>query len=368
MSTTFKTLLDDDVVSTKTLLHENIPITGTIVSSSVYGTNSIKSYSHGMFQSVYDYPYLSSSANQLFDMIVGQTANSPGSSSSDAYAKKKINIYNQMAQVLAGHDTTGSVLRFDRDGNPSSTEDKFTSMFFLNFSRLLVKDEIKKGSFALTLGIASSSAAPFTSTCTVLDASGSTNYLINSPAGEYGILYSSGSDLSAGRNNAVGFVFYQAGVAAISTGIFAQSGTNNPTSSMSSSYYGQLTGTLNASVNNSSSWTIQDLFRSGTIDQANAALRNRIQNITFNNTTELNSTIHFCRINHNEFNYSSNQTYLTSSQIRVKGGNASAAPVSYITTVGLYSPDNELLAVAKLSEPIKKSPTEEMILRVRLDY
>ena len=44
------------------------------------------------------------------------------------------------------------------------------------------------------------------------------------------------------------------------------------------------------------------------------------------------------------------------------------APVSYITTVGLYSADNELLAVAKLSEPLKKDPNNEMILRVRLDY
>jgi len=43
-------------------------------------------------------------------------------------------------------------------------------------------------------------------------------------------------------------------------------------------------------------------------------------------------------------------------------------PVSYMTTVGLYSPDNELLAVAKLSEPLKKTPTNELTLRVRLDY
>ena len=44
------------------------------------------------------------------------------------------------------------------------------------------------------------------------------------------------------------------------------------------------------------------------------------------------------------------------------------APLSYLTTVGLYSVDNELLAVAKLSEPLKKDPTNEMIMRVRLDY
>ena len=85
------------------------------------------------------------------------------------------------------------------------------------------------------------------------------------------------------------------------------------------------------------------------------------------NTTELNSTIYFCRANHNDFNYSSNPTYLTSSKIRVKE-NQTDAPVAYITTVGLYSADNELLAVAKLSEPLRKDPTNEMVLRVRLDY
>jgi len=44
------------------------------------------------------------------------------------------------------------------------------------------------------------------------------------------------------------------------------------------------------------------------------------------------------------------------------------SPIAYFTTVGLYSSDNELLAVAKLSEPLKKDPTNEMTIRVRLDY
>ena len=96
-------------------------------------------------------------------------------------------------------------------------------------------------------------------------------------------------------------------------------------------------------------------------------VRHRILNISFNNTTELNSTVYFCRAHHNEFNYSANPTYLQDSQIRVKSV-PSDMPVSYITSVGLYSPDNELLAVAKLSEPLRKDPTNELTLRVRLDY
>ena len=104
-----------------------------------------------------------------------------------------------------------------------------------------------------------------------------------------------------------------------------------------------------------------------TIQQLANGFRHRIQNVTFNNTIELNSAIYFCRINHNEYNYSSNPTYVSGSKLVVKN-NVNDLPISYITTVGLYSSDNELLAVAKLSEPIRKDPNTELTLRVRLDY
>ena len=79
------------------------------------------------------------------------------------------------------------------------------------------------------------------------------------------------------------------------------------------------------------------------------------------------STIYFCRVRHDEFNYSANQTYLSGSKIRVKD-TATSDPIAYITTIGLYSSANELMAVAKLSEPLKKTPSQEFTLRVRLDY
>ena len=59
-----------DVTTTRTLLHEVIPITGSIVSGT-YSDKNVKNYSHGMFQSVYDYPFLSSSANHIFDLALG---------------------------------------------------------------------------------------------------------------------------------------------------------------------------------------------------------------------------------------------------------------------------------------------------------
>jgi len=117
MATTFKTFLNNDVTTARTLLHEAIPVTGSIVSGT-YSDNNIKNYTHGIFQSVYDYPFLSSSANHIFDLSVGYSANS-GLSGSSAVTEqsKKINMYNQMAQGLGGYDITGSSLEFDEDGN-----------------------------------------------------------------------------------------------------------------------------------------------------------------------------------------------------------------------------------------------------------
>lgn len=337
MATTYKSLSATDVASTKTLLNESIPITGSIPYGT-YSEGNIKNYSHQMFQSVYDYPYLSSSANHIFDISFGHSSTSAlsGTSVSHTAVTKKINIYNQFAQLLVGYDATGSILKFDQDGDLTGGT-KHDDLFFFAFSRLLVKDEIKKGSFQLSLGTGSSTT-PFSGIKTLYDAGAASEYRVNSPAGEYGLLY----DNQAGTGTPVGLLYYQAGIAAITASVM-------PTASYSGSAY------LSSSLSGNTIQAISD------------TLRQRINNIQFNNTTELNSTIYFCRANHNEFNYSSNPTYLSSSKMVVKN-TSTDAPVSYITTVGLYSADNELLAVAKLSEPLKKDPTNELTIRVRLDY
>ena len=153
MATSFKSLQASDIQSTRTKLHEAIPITGTITSGTyLVGNESInvKNFSHGMFQSVFDYPFLSSSANHIFDITVGLSANSALSASTNVQGKQKLQLYNQMAQVLVGHDATGSIREFDKDGDLTSGTKMKECMFF-NFSRLLVKDEIKKGSRCFVL-------------------------------------------------------------------------------------------------------------------------------------------------------------------------------------------------------------------------
>lgn len=343
-----------DVATTKTLLHEVIPITGTIVSGT-YGNfpseNNIKNYTHGQFQSVYDYPYLSSSANHIFDLTIGYSANSDLSSSTATQNSKKINMYNQFAQVLLGF--TGSDNNI-RTFEPDLRLDQSGSMkecFFISLSRLLTKDEIKKGTFRITLGTGSW-ADPFAAAGSLLlgdyaskvDGTGVSNV----DGGDYGIIHTS-SDASP-ADPGVGAIFYQAGVVVLTASIFG--------------------GDYAAQFNQAHahpSYHVHDSFVSASITGSVDAFRHRIKNIQFNNTTQINSTIYFCRAPPNKFNYSSNPTYTTGSKIRVKNV-ASDNPISYITTVGLYSANNVLLATAKLSEPLKKTVENELTIRVRLDY
>lgn len=353
MASTFKTLLNDDVVNTRTLLHEAIPITGTIASGT-YGDNNIKTFSHGMFESVYDYPYLSSSANHIFDLTYGCSTNA--SSSANTQNAKKMNIYNQMAQVLMGYDTSGSIRKFDSDGTlDDGGAGTMDHCFFVNFSRLLVKDEIKKGSFKLNLFLSGTVEGDGSGRkdSKVISDYAATNEYRTSPAGDYGLLFSSSADTAG--SDSIGLIFYQAGVAVLTSSLFLNEfGPPGDHESLPVDTTAPHTG-------------IRHAVTASTIQQLADGFRHVIHDIDFNNTIELNSTIYFARINHNEFNYSSNPTYVSGSKLVVKN-NVNDLPVTYLTTVGLYSSDNELLAVAKLSEPIRKDPNTELTLRVRLDY
>lgn len=358
MATSFKTLNSNtDITYTRTKLHESVPITGTIVSGTYAGAHpneeNIKNYTHGMFQSIYDYPYLSSSANHIIDLTAGWVTDSllSGSLLVDMREQKN-DIYNELSQILAGYDSTGSINRLNVSGNFSSgiVLDNMNEVFAMNFARLLTKDEIQKQAdgFTLTLGVSSSYADPFGKTLTVYDKDGPNGYFTNSPAGEYNVLYATGSGFPTASPKPCGLLFYQAGVAVLTASVF-------------------LSDFVEDCEMTSGGLLPLQLLVSSSISGACDAFRHRMQNVTFNNTTELNSTIYFCRLNNGDFNFSSNPTYLSASKMRVKEV-AADNPVSYITTVGLYSEDNALLSVAKLSEPIKKTPSGELILRVRNDY
>lgn len=83
---------------------------------------------------------------------------------------------------------------------------------------------------------------------------------------------------------------------------------------------------------------------------------------------KISSTHYFVRVKNQQYNYSTNPTFYSSSDGTIIQPVFYNNPVVFITTVGLYNDENELLAVAKLSRPIAKGFDKEALIKVRLDF
>ena len=81
----------------------------------------------------------------------------------------------------------------------------------------------------------------------------------------------------------------------------------------------------------------------------------------------ISSNFVFVRVRNSEFNYSTNPSNITSSG-ELRHDVMINTPQAYITTVGLYNDNNDLLGVAKLSRPLLKDFTKEALVRIKLDY
>ena len=107
--------------------------------------------------------------------------------------------------------------------------------------------------------------------------------------------------------------------------------------------------------------------------------------MSFSSSYKLFETQYQCTINENEFNYSLNPSSITGSQIPTKFSGSvidweNTASIGkpfdfvtssyfspYITTVGLYDENYQLLAVGKLAQPLQSSPTTDTTILVNID-
>jgi hypothetical protein len=91
-------------------------------------------------------------------------------------------------------------------------------------------------------------------------------------------------------------------------------------------------------------------------------------NFELNSQETLSTDFVFVRARNSEFNYSENPSFISGLNGEVIYDYFINNPQVYPTSVGLYNDSNELLAVAKLSRPLRKDFTKEALIRVRLDF
>jgi len=88
---------------------------------------------------------------------------------------------------------------------------------------------------------------------------------------------------------------------------------------------------------------------------------------SFSSSLTLFETQYKCNIKENEFNFSQNPSIISGSNGNLYGYATSSYFDPYITTVGLYNENQDLIAVAKLSQPLPSSRTTDTNIIINLD-
>lgn len=272
------------------------------------------------------------------------------------------NLFEFLSQTN-GYDNTGTLVA------PYTETSEY--IYVLSFNRNRYKEKLAPGSWELSLhGMNSNTNLPSGNKITKLvDESLSETFLLDTSlirsgvGGQYYFIYSGSLDhgLYSGSNSAVpyGIVYPDYGLIVLNGKALDASGSIN---------------TKRTSAETTSSYNNLRLFNS-----ISASLGSGSSHYFEGRTLEtIHSTIYFARVGNGEFNYSNNISYYTASitdsyrikdNLRLSGtSNDTNRNVTYVTTVGLYNDDNELLAVAKLSKPVIKTSNSEMIIKIKLDY
>jgi len=428
---TYKTVDPADIKTSRSSLNQLVDIIQEDISGSttrkkyqVFVTGGIgPGVTSSLFQTVYDQDFTLQTANPLFDMTIGLYYS--GSSVQDSKTgedsagkllfpstsimmREKVNVYKQFAQTLLGNAETAFFAPF---GSTIAT-DQVNEATFINFKRLFSRDQIKRETFAIRIYQSASQpqgsgityrtdAGPgagenwiggsnltTTSTGTMkifTDVGAAANKRVTF-GGEVGDIVDSSDTASK-----VGLMFYDQGIAVLDAAkIFAPlqpvSGVIDAMSSTGMGDSGQMFDNVATGKTllggpegqgNPNAFFIPDLWVSASIDNIVDNLAStRFQSgsltaTTFQNITNINSTLFFIRATADEFNYSSNPTYVDSNDRIIvidEGSEDTQRSFTYPTTVGLYDGNNNLLAVAKLSRPVEKNDEKDLTIRIRLDF
>ena len=267
--------------------------------------------------------------------------------------------YSQYRSILLSDPT--DVFKFE---NSSGTTTPTDDIYIINMSRNRFREEMDAGNWSLKL---SGSNGIFT----FIDDSGKKFGDTFGKAGRVFKVVSGSLNLgtqneatinTATASNGQGFgLFYpDRGIMVLNPTAIAQTVGNIPTQLIYTpgGVYG-LSGSLSASLaTDRHQYNQARLFSSMKFGTSDFEARR---------TEDVNTQHFFVRVTNREFNYSNNTTFVNSDGT-FSESTFQTDPTTYITTVGLYNDSNELIAVAKTSQPIAKSFDKEVLIKVKLSF
>ena len=427
---TFKEISANDIKTARSFLNQLVDVIQEDVSGSstrrkfqVFVTGGVgPGVTSSLFQTVYDQNFSLQTANPVLDMSVGlyvsgntvqdiktgeDTAGKLLFPSTSLMMREKIDIYRQYAQVLLGDSDSQFVAPFNstNTGNTSSDgNDSINEALFINVKRLFARDQIKRETFALKFYQTASADTDGYINSWIADGNLGVNTNVTSESGSaiFTDVGSAANKLttfggnvsnivdSANTARTVGLLFNDYGTAVfdmskVISGSQKVSGTisamavantvNGDSFAAGTTLIGPATPA--AAGGNPRAKFIPDFMTSASMDNIIdhfASCRfssGTLTAMTFQNITNINSSLIFCRATADEFNYSSNVSYTDDeNRIRVidEGQEDTQRSFTFVTSVGLYDANDNLLAVAKLSRPVEKNDEKDVTFRIRLDF
>ena len=422
----FKEISPDDIQVRTTALNQLIDI----IQEDISGSQTRKAYqvfvtggvgpgvTSSLFQTVFDQDFTLQTANPIFDMTVGLHVSSSAVEStnpneiaggkllfpsSSLMMREKIDIYRQYAATLLG-DPNDRFKTSRLSAAGLREEVNLDHAVFMSFKRLFARDSIKRETFALRVYRSASYSQKENTATTVpmgdnLSRTSELGKSIftdlgaaqNRPAafgGEFAELIN-----TANPAESVGLIYYQHGTVVLDAALAFSasqhiSGTigamaNAQAAVAANNRFGGHAAipagftVIGSTSGNKSAKLIPDLFVSASIDDivdhlaATRFSSGSLTSMTFQNVTNINSTLVFCRAAPDEFNYSANVSYIdpTTGKIRViDTGEDNQRSFTFPTTIGLHDAAGKMLAVAKMSRPIEKNDEKDITFRVRLDF
>jgi len=320
---------------------------GTATLTSFY-TSSVQSGSSGdYYYDVYDKVQTDTTRQVQFAVSYGHIDGS-GSLSTSAGNNPTKAVYRQFRNICIKNSS--SETRFDFDGNGDGTTYKAWDIFAINVNRARYREKLDPGNWELHLTANSRTTKLIDDSGATADSSiNASKRIFNVVSGSIStgtavIKTTAGDQTTVNSAGSLGYFFPELGVIILNSYALSQG-----------SPYPAITLTRSTATNDDTSKHVYNAVNTGVFFQARRE-------------EQIKSSHYFCRVKSEEYNWSQNPTYYTGSNAEIRNATFIQDPKSYITTVGLYNSQNELLAVAKLSQPLLKSRDREAVIKVRLDF
>jgi hypothetical protein len=374
--------------------------------ATISGSNRYDVYNGYYYLDVFPSSAQSSSADQIFSIAYGNV-NGYGTSY-DEYTNIQVrptkSVFKQYVNSLNNGETF-SVKTQTGVGGTISSVSLSTDFVALSFNSQKTKDTLDPGQFQLTLTndaagkcwriiddstLNSGSLDVYNLILGEYDANGNVKYW-NPSANPTGSLDFSG-DYTGSLSQTQYFPSYTLASGTTTGGIglfYPKTGTiifNPDFLALVSQYTSNMANTIPV-LSAASNYRITSPSSGDPNRPTVRAVYNMVQGVGTNTDEQMRirrseyvpSRHYFIRVKNREFNYSNNPTFSyqssqtdANSVFHQKGDIVQQEfltdPKVYPTSVGLYNSNNELVAVAKLSRPSQKTFTNELLIKVRLDF